>query len=44
MTSYTISKRTYRTYKAKIEGIVKDTGCDIRKIDRALFAYQKVMY
>lgn len=44
LTSYTISKKTYRIYKSVIEDIVKDTGCDIRTIDRALFAYHKENY
>jgi thermostable 8-oxoguanine DNA glycosylase len=41
LNSYTISKKTYRIYKSVIEDIVNDTGCDIRTIDRALFAYHK---
>ena len=44
LTSQTISKKTYRKYKTVIEDIVKDTGCDIRTIDRALFSYHKEKY
>lgn len=42
LSSQTISKKTYRKYKVVIEEIVKQTGCNIRTIDRALFAYHKV--
>ena len=41
LSSQTISKKTYRKYKAAIEEIVKQTGCNIRTIDRALFSYHK---
>lgn len=44
LNSYTISKKTYRKYKSVIEDIMKDTGCNIRMIDRALFAYHKEKY
>jgi hypothetical protein len=44
ISSQTISKRTYRSYKEAIVDIVKQTGCDIRTIDRALFAYHKINY
>lgn len=41
---YTISKKTYRKYKAVIEEFVKQTGCNIRTIDRALFSFHKLNY
>lgn len=39
-----ISCKMYYRYKVAIENIVKDTGYDIRTIDRALFAYHKKTY
>lgn len=38
----TMSYKMYYRYKTEIEGIVKETGYDIRTIDRALFAYHKL--
>ena len=42
--SYTISDKAYRKYKAAIEELVKQTGCNIRTIDRALFSFPKLNY
>jgi hypothetical protein len=44
LTYHTISKKTYRKYKATIENIIKQIGFDIRTIDRALFSYHKLKY
>lgn len=37
-----MSSKMYYKYKVAIENIVKQTGYDIRTIDRALFAYHKL--
>ncbi len=44
LTSQSITQSSYKVYMKVIMDICDETGCDIRTLDRALFAYHKGNY